>query len=78
MIAPVLVLNDVTPEAIVNDLSADKSSVVPLMVIVLVCGTLVPIEVAIVVAKLGSFPRAAANSFKVSNVAGEDATKLAI
>ena len=47
------------------------------MVIVLVCGTLVPIEVATVVAKLGSFPRADANSFNVSNVDGADATRLA-
>ena len=37
----------------------------------------VPIDVAIVVAKLGSSPNAAANSSKVSNVSGAESTKLA-
>ena len=41
-------------------------------------GAFVPINVAMVVEKLGSLPNASANSFSVSNVAGADATKLAI
>jgi len=39
---------------------------------------LFPIEVAIVVAKLGSSPRAAANSFNVSSVVGAVSTRFAI
>ena len=38
--------------------------------------TFVPILVVIVVAKFGSSPSAAANSFKVSNVVGAASTKL--
>jgi hypothetical protein len=40
--------------------------------------TLVPIDVATVVAKLGSSPRAAANSSRVSNAPGAEATTAAI
>ena len=40
-------------------------------------GAFVPISAVIVVAKFGSLPNAVASSFKVSNVAGADATKLA-
>ncbi len=37
-----------------------------------------PIDVAVVVAKFASFPRAVANSFNVSNVAGAELTRLVI
>ena len=37
-----------------------------------------PIAVAVVVAKLGSSPSAAASSFSVSNVSGEDPTRVDI
>ena len=40
--------------------------------------TLFPIDVATVVAKLGSSPNAAANSLSVSNVDGELSIKLVI
>jgi hypothetical protein len=40
-------------------------------------GALVPIVLATIVAKFGSLPNAAANSFNVSKVAGALATKLA-
>jgi len=42
------------------------------------CTCLVPIEVATVVAKLGSSPKAAANSFSVSKVVGDESTRLLI
>ena len=41
-------------------------------------GAFNPILVAVVVAKLGSSPNAAASSFKVFNVAGELSTKFDI
>ena len=41
-------------------------------------GNFEPINVVIVVAKLGSFPRAVANSFNVSNVPGAEATRADI
>ena len=43
-----------------------------------VVAALVPILVAIVVAKFGSSPRAAANSFNVSSVVGAESTKALI
>ena len=41
-------------------------------------GAFVAIELVTVVEKLASFPKAAANSFNVSSVAGDEATKLDI
>jgi hypothetical protein len=78
VIAPVRVLKLVKPAAIVQDLSADKSNAVPLIVMVLVCGTLLAILVVTVVEKFASSPKAAANSLRVSRVVGAESIRFAI
>jgi hypothetical protein len=61
------------PKEVILLLPMDKAPVIESPAL----ATLVPIDVATVVAKLASSPRAAANSSRVSKAAGAEATTLA-
>jgi hypothetical protein len=62
------------PKDVILLLPIDKAPVIESPAL----ATLVPIDVATVVAKLGSSPRAAANSSRVSRAAGDEAITFAI
>ena len=57
-----------------NTFDGFDSVLIPVIVCVADKDALEPINDAVVVAKLGSFPNAVANSFSVSRVDGADAT----